>query len=328
MKHLLSESLLNETTTTADVPEHCRRYRIAGAKPVYTEGRFGFYFSQEIKVDDYRIWYYIYSIRQRITLPLIIEIFSAILHYILEGRVTCRIAGISREIEVRQGRYQLSLLTPGLVHEITLEPDLHRSLHIGIPNQPLLDLAGQYPHFNTLLHMDQEVNTPVPLFRINKRIQAVIEEIVICREEKAKEQMYLLERVLGLLNRYLEDTDTHRRRLQLERSTLNLNDLEAYILAHLEIPDYKADNPLTLKRLAKSCGMTPTSFHAAYSRHYKMPLDNLVAKLRVEQAMKILKNSSHTVTEIAEMVGYTEKTNLTRAFKRHYGHPPSFYRKK
>jgi len=47
---------------------------------------------------------------------------------------------------------------------------------------------------------------------------------------------------------------------------------------------------------------------------------------RVEEARKLLKESSRTVTEIANAVGYSDINNLIRNFKKHTGFTPSEFR--
>lgn len=326
MKYLIPKALQHGMAVSKAVPRHCMKYRIPGAASVYTEGIFGYILLQEIKVENYYMWYYILYFPKSTTLPVVIETFSFMLHYMLEGDIIYSSADL-REVQVLQGHYQLSLLPPDIQYMVQFKPGQCQSLHISLPHRILHQSTNGSPHLRSLLQRgDAEAATPL-FFRMNKRIQAAVSEILTCREENVREQMYLHERLLRLQNLYMEDIDTYKRRLQTERKPLQPDELEAYILAHLEVPDNKEENPLTLKKLAARSGMTPAAFHAAYSQHYKMPLDDLVAKLRIEQAMRLVKHSTHSITEIAELVGYREKTNFTRAFKNHFGNPPSFYRK-
>ncbi len=53
----------------------------------------------------------------------------------------------------------------------------------------------------------------------------------------------------------------------------------------------------------------------------------LVRDLRFEMASDMLAKSNAPMAQIAEMLGYSDQTVFSRAFSRHFGHPPSHLRK-
>ncbi|MCA3554279.1 AraC family transcriptional regulator [Aestuariivirga sp.] len=53
----------------------------------------------------------------------------------------------------------------------------------------------------------------------------------------------------------------------------------------------------------------------------------LVRDLRFEMACDMLAKSGAPMAQIAEMLGYSDQTVFSRAFSRHFGHPPSHLRK-
>jgi AraC-like DNA-binding protein len=54
---------------------------------------------------------------------------------------------------------------------------------------------------------------------------------------------------------------------------------------------------------------------------------DLVRDLRFEMACDMLARSNAPMAQIAEMLGYSDQTVFSRAFSRHFGHPPSHLRK-
>ena len=48
----------------------------------------------------------------------------------------------------------------------------------------------------------------------------------------------------------------------------------------------------------------------------------------MENAKQMLERTSENIGDIAFEVGYTDQSHFTRAFKRHFGFHPSFYRQK
>ena len=49
----------------------------------------------------------------------------------------------------------------------------------------------------------------------------------------------------------------------------------------------------------------------------------IIAKARLSAGKFLLENSDLRVNEIAEEVGYTDNAYFSRAFRKHYGYPPS-----
>ena len=48
-----------------------------------------------------------------------------------------------------------------------------------------------------------------------------------------------------------------------------------------------------------------------------------LADWRMHVAADLLQSTDHTVVRIAHLVGYTSEEAFSRAFKRHYGQPPT-----
>lgn len=49
----------------------------------------------------------------------------------------------------------------------------------------------------------------------------------------------------------------------------------------------------------------------------------IIQKARLNLSFFLLKNSNLRVNEVADKVGYTDKAYFSRAFRKHYGYPPS-----
>ena len=84
---------------------------------------------------------------------------------------------------------------------------------------------------------------------------------------------------------------------------------------------------LTTRRVADICGYSKRTLARKLQAH-GTSIQQEIANLRKMRARRELINSKHPISEIALMLGYTDTTVFSRAFKRWTGLSPSQYRKK
>lgn len=85
--------------------------------------------------------------------------------------------------------------------------------------------------------------------------------------------------------------------------------------------------PPTLEQVADAMHLTPRTLIRKLQREnstYKEELENL----RRQYAEQLLRDASLSVTDVAEILGYREAANFTRAFRRWYGTPPATWRRR
>lgn len=83
------------------------------------------------------------------------------------------------------------------------------------------------------------------------------------------------------------------------------------------------DGDLSLQTLANVAGFSPFHFHRIFRSITDEPLNQFVARVRVEQAAKLLRASpAMTILDAALNCGYTSASGFSRAFKRHFGISP------
>ena len=86
-------------------------------------------------------------------------------------------------------------------------------------------------------------------------------------------------------------------------------------------------SPLEIKHLAKVVGASPTTL----MRHFKMRANETVysyiKRRRLDEAMELLKSGSHSIAEVASLVGYENFGSFSEAFKSQFHRPPSFFKK-
>jgi AraC family transcriptional regulator len=95
-----------------------------------------------------------------------------------------------------------------------------------------------------------------------------------------------------------------------------------YIHAHLE-------RKLSLKEVAEAVAFSPYHFHRLFVRQTGETLHTYVLRVRLEEAARqLLEYRDASVMEIAARTGFSGPPAFSRAFRAHFGMPPSEYRSK
>ena len=96
--------------------------------------------------------------------------------------------------------------------------------------------------------------------------------------------------------------------------------LEEYIFDHLS-------EEISLTDLANVAQLTPFHFIRAFKQTFGEPPYRYLIHRRIERAKKLLENSTRSVGEIAQAVGFGEPASFTAAFRRTAGTTPTAYRR-
>lgn len=95
------------------------------------------------------------------------------------------------------------------------------------------------------------------------------------------------------------------------------------------ITQYMQNNfsqPLTIADLAQLTTIHPSYFSEAFKKQYQTTVTQYLSTLRLNHAKFLLRNTSYTMQQIAEAVGYKDEFYLSRKFYMSFGIRPSNYR--
>lgn len=110
--------------------------------------------------------------------------------------------------------------------------------------------------------------------------------------------------------------------LQRQRDALpEQRDLAAYVLEHL-------DEELPVTRLAGATGMSPRTLTRWCREHLDESPAELVRRLRLEEAKRLLEETALPLKEIGARTGLGDPSTLWRAFTEHAGITPGAYRER
>ncbi len=87
------------------------------------------------------------------------------------------------------------------------------------------------------------------------------------------------------------------------------------------------DTALTEKQIAKILFISESNFRGLYNKYLGMPPRTYIKLVKMKKAQTWLRISDRSITEIAFLIGYTNTSKFSYAFKKIYGVTPSKYRK-
>lgn len=84
---------------------------------------------------------------------------------------------------------------------------------------------------------------------------------------------------------------------------------------------------ISLNKIAKMSGLTPTYFSALFKKETRMTLSNYLIDYRLNIAKQYLRDANLSISEIGASVGYPDVKYFGRLFKKHMNITPSKFRK-
>lgn len=94
-----------------------------------------------------------------------------------------------------------------------------------------------------------------------------------------------------------------------------------YIQAHFQ-------EKIREEEVASICGMSVFNFSRIFRAEHSLTFREFLIRHRVMQARELLHNSQITITDVAQLTGFTDTSSFARLFRRYIGMAPSFYQKK
>ena len=98
------------------------------------------------------------------------------------------------------------------------------------------------------------------------------------------------------------------------------------LLKVIRAMEESTEEPLASNKLADLCGVSQRQMERLFLREIGTSARSLYLHLRLERAERLLTYGDMSVRETAIACGFSSLSQFSRAFKAHYGKPPSSYR--
>lgn len=86
-------------------------------------------------------------------------------------------------------------------------------------------------------------------------------------------------------------------------------------------------SPLNLKELAERCGVSREHFIRGFGKRYGEPPGEMLRRLRLEQAQRMLRATQMPVRDVAAACGFADANTFCRAYRLRYGATPGASRR-
>lgn len=84
---------------------------------------------------------------------------------------------------------------------------------------------------------------------------------------------------------------------------------------------------LTVQGLAKMVHLSPNYLSSLFKQSFGMSLQNYIINFRLFKSKELLTNSSHSISKIASLSGFSDSQHYSQLFKKHIKYTPSEYRR-
>ncbi|MES2773877.1 MAG: helix-turn-helix transcriptional regulator [Bacteroidota bacterium] len=232
-----------------------------------------------------------------------------------------------------KGHYQLLALQPNEHHAVQLEAGTYSTFLLDIDSRWLAALNGEHPvieSFLTRVTSGQKGAWMLPSFRMNKKIDRLINEILHCDKEKMTRVSFLTERATALINMFLKDVSNYYQvQTQLEKSLDEPAGIDTYLekMINGDESDYLSIGRI-IEKLAQQLRLPEYAVRKKFAAIHRTTLYHHIKLLRMQKIAMLLSTTSKPVSEIAWLSGYEDFSSFTRAFSQHFKMTPSQYRVK
>lgn len=82
-----------------------------------------------------------------------------------------------------------------------------------------------------------------------------------------------------------------------------------------------------LSELSQRLGIHPVTISKNFNKYFGCTYGDYVRKLRIDRSLTLIKNTNHSLTEIAFLCGFTDQSHFIRTFKKYTGLNPKYFQK-
>ena len=163
-----------------------------------------------------------------------------------------------------------------------------------------------------------------PKHRITATIEATIRQILQCNYNDCAKSLYqegkMLELVAAFANEMMDQNSV------AVKGSLSWADSEALLRVRRQIDEGFLE-PVTIAELSKQHFMCESKLREIFRKHYGITIYQYMLNRRMEHACELLSAPDAQVKDIAGLVGYSNISHFSDAFRKKFGCTPSEYKR-
>lgn len=316
----------SEVTIEEGLPPGLTSYAVNGAVAHSMTGTFGQALFQHIKGDGFTIWYRNYLIEEQIDLyvnsggPLIY------LHVLFGNHAEYCLEGLGN-VCFSDGQFTITYM-PFVNAKVAMAKGAKcNSFCIHFEAAFLEQFMAGSPELNAFV---DKINANVPCNITPKDHYATIEMIrtirrIISNEHSGEHlKLFTKSQVTTLMIEALGKISSDA----INKSVIKLSTTD--IEGICAVKDYlinKMDEPLSLIQLARKVGINDFKLKKGFKQIFGTTIFNYLENARLEKALILLKDTKHSIAQIAITLGFAYPAHFSSVFKKRFGYPPGHFRK-
>lgn len=300
--------------TPTDVPDRLMPFIAGWATASYTKHDFGHLLLQVFMYKRYRIYIQRFITEQAATTYFRCPVGTAVLQLAIMGPVSNNIKGYG-ESTLQTGQFNFFYLPAGL-HELNLGAGEFELIHI-VPDGLMLDelAASREDMKRALTHLRtaSEEGCCLTPRQMNYRVHDVLASMLQSKESGGNLLVELSTGISNLLNLYRKSLNDAECMKQLRASyyTGTLITMREEILLNPHIQQH------TLAYFARKYNMSQSTLKRYFKETFHQTLHEFVREECMKKAAWMRGNASLSLEDIADEVGYADKSGFLKSYKKY-----------
>ncbi len=228
------------------------------------------------------------------------------LTYIDNGSLTTNVDGEEYQLE----KLDLLVYSPGQFHTQSTSADTSCS-YLTVMFE--MECENSYLLTNRVYHAHKQIYTALTNFiKVSQLENMYDDDLMIC---------YLKEILIHILQYDFKDDEAVSSSPMQERFESELlNEIIQYINAHIY-------EQFTIEEICHQFSISRSSLQTLFKKNLKVAPKQYISNLKLNKGKVLIKESTHTISEISAMLGFTSVHYFSRKFKQEFDITPSDYAK-
>jgi AraC-like DNA-binding protein len=320
MKLLADPSQAKDPGDLLPIPEYLQKTVPGWAGADYRQHDFGYLLIQQFLSRKFNIFIRRMMIQKPVLLYSCADKPTILLQFTIHGNIPYLLGGLGKKL-LLESNFQMFYIGES-ENKIWLEPGDYETIHIELEPSFLMEAAAYDSRIESLLERFQSCSLrakPLLASRINYRVKEILNNLRHCRKTDGDLIYEIQEYIVELLSLYVAELN----RNEVEDRLPTMVRKESLIHIHDQVLQNPNMREQTLRKLAEqhkiNMIMLKRNFKALFG-------ETLVSFVRIEcmkKALWLLSTTHRNVNDIAEEIGYDDKSNFAKSFRRQFGKAPN-----
>lgn len=195
----------------------------------------------------------------------------------------------------------------------------YEGISVIIKPKKFKDFIQSFSSKENIFHKEYS-NFKISKFELPVESKIIIEQILNCPYNNVK-NIYLEGKAIELLsiclNRIAEKNTNNMSNIKLSKTEIQS------LYRAKEILDNSISSPITITELSKLICLNEFKLKTGFKNIFRKPVYTYLLDRRMELARLFLEIHHKSVSEVANMVGYSSSSSFSKAFRKKYGFNPS-----